>query len=121
MSVSQQLILTNHGRIRDAVRRALEHTAGANHGELRAALALAGDLAELVKGLAIEEVLTSGDFSTRACSAVSAASANVSSAARSLSFVFSVRVVLECVVGVLRALDDIEEEQKARTDGRVAA
>ena len=108
MTAAHERIFANHERIRESLRRLLGHVTGANQGDLVAALALAGDLTEVVKGLEADR--SAGVLGGRLDAALDEARQKVARAASSISYVFSVRVILGCVADLLRLLDDIELE-----------
>jgi hypothetical protein len=103
----RERILANHERIRERLRGLLGHMTEANHGDLVGALAVAGDLTGLVKALAMEAAATAG-LGSGIAAAFARAQKDVTRAAESLSYVFSVRVILECVAGIAQLLDDVE-------------
>lgn len=94
-------LLANHETIRAALRRLLVNTAHADRGDLISALALAGDLTAVLRSLDVEESLLDG----RGSAAVAQARRAVTDTGASLSYVFSVMVVLRCVGAVLALLD----------------
>jgi hypothetical protein len=96
----------NHERIREALRQTLSDTARADEGDLVAALALGTDLTGIVRALDEERVAAPPGEPLRR--ALAAARETVVLAARSLSYVFSVYVVLECVAAIATLLDDVE-------------
>ena len=108
MIAAHERILANHERLRESLRRLLGHLSGANRGDLVAALALASDLADVVRGLEAER--GAGPLGGELDAAVEQARQTVTRAATSISYVFSVRVILGCVADLLRLLDDIELE-----------
>jgi hypothetical protein len=119
MTAQHASLLANHERIRAALRGALVHTAQADHGDLVAALALSRDLTEVVKGLEAEAgAAFLGDSLARATTAACRA---VAAAASSLSYAFSVRVVLECVAALTRLLAEIEASLAADAPSITAA
>ena len=106
MNAPPRAILRNHQRILDGLRRTLVHAAAGHQGDLRAALALAGDLARLVRDLDREEPLAP----PAARRALVAARATVLSVRSSLAYAFSARAVLGGVDAVIGALDDVDRE-----------
>jgi hypothetical protein len=118
MTAEQDRILANHERIRDTLRRLLGHLGGAHRRDLVSALALAGDLAQVVKGLEAER--RDGSLGGTLDAAVDAVLETVMRTATSISYVFSVRAVLGCVADILRLLDAIERETVGPPAPRVA-